>query len=207
MEFILKDICKTFGDKVIFNNFNLSVEEGDMVAIVGASGSGKTTLLNILGLLENPDSGEIIVNNLKSPFSQKKKMHLYRYTYGFLFQNYALVPNMTVDENLNVALKYYKGNERESIKEMALVRVGLLDKKKQKIYKLSGGEQQRVALARLIIKPHTIILADEPTGSLDAKNRNLIISILKDLNKEGKTVVLVTHDPVVANACSRVVNL
>lgn len=207
MEIVLKDICKSFGDKVLFDKFNLSVDQGEMLAIVGASGSGKTTLLNILGLLETPDSGEIVVNNLTSPFSEKKKLQLYRYTYGFLFQNYALVPNMTVDENLNVALKYCRGNELQKIKEAALSKVGLLDKKKQKVYRLSGGEQQRVALARLIIKPHTIILADEPTGSLDAKNRDLIISILKDLNEEGETIVLVTHDAVVANACSRVVNL
>lgn len=207
MEIELKNITKKFGDREIFKDFNLSVEKGEMVAITGPSGKGKSTLLNIMGLLEKPDAGDVIIQGIKNPWSEKKQIALYRYTIGYLFQNYALIDQETVSKNLDIALAYVKTSNKKKMKEEALQRVGLLDKLNHKVYQLSGGEQQRIALARLILKKNDIILADEPTGSLDAANRDHVLKILQSFNDEGKTVIIVTHDPEVANACSRVVTL
>jgi len=207
MEIELKNITKKFGDREIFKDFNLSVEKGEMVAITGPSGKGKSTLLNIMGLLEKPDAGDVIIQGIKNPWSEKKQIALYRYTIGYLFQNYALIDQETVSKNLDIALAYVKTSNKKKMKEEALQRVGLLDKLNHKVYQLSGGEQQRIALARLILKKNDIILADEPTGSLDAANRDHVLEILQSFNEEGKTVIIVTHDPEVANACSRVVAL
>lgn len=204
----LKNVNKKYGNKDLFNNLNFSIEEGEMVAITGASGSGKSTLLNILGLIDKPDSGEVIICNNKNPYDNEKvKLNLFRYNIGYLFQNYALVDNYTVSKNLDIALEYVKSNNKKELKEEALKKVGLLDKLNSKVFELSGGEQQRIALARLMIKENNIILADEPTGSLDASNRDLILELLKDLNKEGKTIIIVTHDNVVADMCTRKINL
>ncbi|MCL2311556.1 MAG: ATP-binding cassette domain-containing protein [Firmicutes bacterium] len=207
MKIILKDICKSYEDKVIFDKFNLTVEKGEMLAITGISGSGKTTLLHIIGLLEKPDSGDVVVDDIPNKYKEKTKIRLYRNVYSFLFQNYALIANMTVSENLDIALKYVEKNLRKNLKQNALNKLALLDKQNQKIFKLSGGEQQRVALARIMVKPNTIVLADEPTGALDPLNRDLILEILKKLSTDGKTILMVTHDPIVANCCSRVINL
>ncbi|MBQ8998261.1 MAG: ABC transporter ATP-binding protein [Clostridium sp.] len=204
----LKNVNKKYGNKDLFNNLNFSIEEGEMVAITGASGSGKSTLLNILGLIDKPDSGEVIICNNKNPYDNEKvKLNLFRYNIGYLFQNYALVDNYTVSKNLDIALEYVKSNNKKELKEEALKKVGLLHKLNSKVFELSGGEQQRIALARLMIKENNIILADEPTGSLDASNRDLILELLKDLNKEGKTIIIVTHDNVVADMCTRKINL
>ena len=179
-----------------------------MVAITGPSGVGKSTLLNIIGLIDKPDSGEVIICNNKNPYNKEKlKLKLFRDNIGYLFQNYALVDNYTVSKNLDIALEYVKNKDKKRLKEKALERVGLLDKLNNKVFELSGGEQQRVALARLMLKEKDIILADEPTGSLDEDNRDIILKLLKQLNNEGKTIVLVTHDKAVANICDREINI
>lgn len=204
----LKDVNKKYGNKDLFNNLNLSIKKGEMVAITGASGCGKSTLLNILGLIDKPDSGEVIICDNKNPYDNENvKLNLFRYNIGYLFQNYALVDNYTVSKNLDIALEYVKSNNKKELKEEALKKVGLLDKLNSKVFELSGGEQQRIALARLMIKKNNIILADEPTGSLDASNRDIILKLLRDLNNEGKTIVIVTHDDVVANMCTRKIEL
>ena len=139
----------------------------------------------------------------------KIKLNLFRNNIGYLFQNYALVDNYTVSKNLDIALEYVKvtDKDKKKLKEEALDKVGLLDKLNNKVFELSGGEQQRVALARLMLKKNDIILADEPTGSLDENNKNIILKLLKQLNNEGKTIVVVTHDKVVADICHREINI
>ncbi|KRF53996.1 bacteriocin ABC transporter ATP-binding protein [Bacillus sp. Soil531] len=208
MEIELKNISKKYGDKQLFKNLNLSIKQGEMVAITGQSGKGKSTLLNIIGLLEEPDSGDVFIQGVQNAWkSEKKQLKLFRYTIGYLFQNYALIEQETVSKNLDVALEYVKSPNKKEMKQEALEKVNLADKIDKKIYQLSGGEQQRIALARLILKKNDIILADEPTGSLDVLNRDHVLNILKSLNAQGKTVIIVTHDPEVAKECTRIINL
>lgn len=185
----INEICKKYDEKVLFQNYCLEIPDGSFVIIRGDSGSGKSTLLNMIGGIEYPDSGSIIVNGFD--VSKKKKQKYFSEVVGFLFQNFALLENKTVLENLNLIKK--TGRTGVSIDE-ALKRVGLEKEKNKKVYKLSGGEQQRVALARLMIKKCSVLLADEPTGSLDKKNSEIVMKILHDLNRQGKTVIVVTHD-------------
>ena len=204
----LKNIDKKYGNKYLFKNLDFSIKKGEMIAITGASGSGKSTLLNIIGLIDKPDSGEVLICGNKNPYDKEKiKLNLFRNNIGYLFQNYALVDNYTVSKNLDIALEYVKGKNKNKLKEEALDKVGLLDKLNNKVFELSGGEQQRVSLARLMLKKNDIILADEPTGSLDEDNKAIILKLLKELNNEGKTVVIVTHDKVVADICDREINI
>lgn len=206
----LKNICKSFGNKVIFDNFNLNVEEGEFLCITGVSGKGKTTLLNIIGLLEKPDSGSINIMGYDNPeIDSKSGIKLLRSNISYLFQNYGLVDNETVEYNLKIAtrfLKLSKNDEKNKIEE-ALNTVGLSGYEKNKIFQLSGGEQQRVAMARILIKPTSIVLADEPTGSLDSDNRDLIMELLTKVNEQGKTVIIVTHDKEVVKCAKRVIEL
>ena len=202
----IKNLNKKFNDKVIFNNLNLTIEDGEMLAISGASGSGKTTLLNILGKLDKEYDGNIIIDNKN--LKTITQTNYLRNTIGYLFQNYALADNLTVTRNLDFSLKYSDDKSLEA-KENALEMVGLDPKEylNKKIYTLSVGEQQRVALARLFLKPCSIILADEPTGSLDVKNRDIVLEILRKMNEHGKTVIVVTHDPYVLTVCDRVIKI
>lgn len=202
----IKNLNKKFNDKVIFNNLNLTIEDGEMLAISGASGSGKTTLLNILGKLDKEYDGNIIIDNKN--LKTITQTNYLRNTIGYLFQNYALADNLTVTRNLDFSLKYSDDKSLEA-KENALEMVGLDPKEylNKKIYTLSGGEQQRVALARLFLKPCSIILADEPTGSLDVKNRDVVLEILRKMNEHGKTVIVVTHDPYVLTVCDRMIKI
>ncbi|EJS63028.1 ABC transporter ATP-binding protein [Bacillus cereus] len=206
----LIDVTKSYGNNAILDKFNLKIYEGEMVAITGKSGSGKTTILNIMGMLEIPDSGVVNLFGEESPsMGSSKANKLLRTKMSYLFQNYALIDNDTVNKNLEIPLIYAKKTKKEKkeSKTAALEKVGLSVSLQQKIHELSGGEQQRVAIARILLKPCELILADEPTGSLDDNNRNEIIQILKDLNKEGKTIVIVTHDPYVAQVCNRVIEI
>ena len=202
----IKNLNKKFNDKVIFNNLNLTIEDGEMLAISGASGSGKTTLLNILGKLDKEYDGNIIIDNKN--LKTITQTNYLRNTIGYLFQNYALADNLTVTRNLDFSLKYSDDKSLEA-KENALEMVGLDPKEylNKKIYTLSGGEQQRVALARLFLKPCSIILADEPTGSLDVKNIDVVLEILRKMNEHGKTVIVVTHDSYVLTVCDRVIKI
>lgn len=202
----IKNINKTFENKILFSNFSENILKNEIVAVVGKSGSGKTTLLNMIGGLEKIESGEIYINNLK--VEKKNKIELYRNQVSFLFQNFALVDEWTVEKNLKIALSFRKSKKDSSEMLKILKIVGLEDKLKEKIYKLSGGEQQRVALARIYLQDNPVILADEPTASLDKENRDLVFSLLKRLQKEkGKTIIIVTHDQELANFCDRVIEL
>lgn len=199
----LININKSFGDKVLFDDYNLKIKRGEFVIISGDSGSGKTTLLNMIGALEKVDAGQIKVNGIDI-LNKRNQLKYYRNTVGFLFQNFVLLEDKTVYQNLNIIRK----NNRSGLSiEEALKKVGLEDCINSKVYTLSGGEQQRVALARLMIKKCTLILADEPTGSLDRRNAERVLSILKQLNKEGVTIILVTHNDELKEKGDRIIEL
>ena len=199
----VENVRKSFGPLEVLKGVSLPVDRGDVVAILGPSGSGKTTLLHIIGALETFDGGQVIVDGIDVN-DPKTHRDYFANKVGFLFQNFVLIEDMTVRKNLNLIRKTNASGI--SIAE-ALDYVGLGDKIDQKVYELSGGEQQRVALARLMIKKCDIILADEPTGSLDRKNAERVLSILEDFHQKGKTVVIVTHDEGIKNRGWRVVEL
>lgn len=199
----IRNLTKQFGERILFHNFDLEINDGEFVVFSGPSGCGKTTLLNIIGGIEPVDDGSIIVNGI-NVHDRKEQLKYYREVVGFLFQNFALVENKTVEDNLKIVRK--KSRNNLSFQE-ALEMVGMADKLKAKVYTLSGGEQQRVALARLLIKKSSLILADEPTGSLDDKNADAVISILKEMNKQGKTIILVTHDEKIKKMVEKVIKL
>ncbi|MDE5936023.1 MAG: ABC transporter ATP-binding protein [Ruminococcus sp.] len=199
----LNNICKSFGEHIIFENYSLTIDNGEFVVITGNSGCGKTTLMNIMSSLEPVDSGEITVNGIDIT-KRKNQLKFLRDNVGFLFQNYGLIDNKTVAENL----KIIGTKSRSDISmENALQAVGLADKMEQYIYTLSGGEQQRVALARLMYKKCSIIFADEPTGSLDKGNAVQVMEILKSLNNQGKTVIMVTHDSSLVSYGTKIIEL
>lgn len=201
-------LSKDFGDKIVLKDIDLEINEGEMLAVVGSSGCGKSTLLNIIGLLEPRTSGDLELFGFKNvkPFS-KRANKLLREKIGFLFQNYALLEDKSVFYNLSLAITKGSKKNRETRIDEVLMKVGLSDFSQKVIHQCSGGEQQRVAIARLLLQSPKLILADEPTGSLDGDNRDEIIAILKQLNDEGSTIVIVTHDEVVAQACDRIVEL
>lgn len=202
----INNISKGFDNKTIFSNFSLSIKKGEFITIVGNSGSGKTTLLNLIGLIENPDEGSIEIDSQKK-FNIKTITKLRRYTFGYIFQNYALLNDQSVKQNLAIS-KAYSEKANDEIYIDALERVGLdASYLPKKIYELSGGEQQRIAIARIIIKPCDIILADEPTGNLDEFNKEIIVNLFKQLQMDGKTIICVTHDHDIAKKSDRIISL
>lgn len=206
----IKKIGKKFGDKVVFTDLSYTINDGKMIAIVGPSGCGKSTLLNILGLLDTDYSGEVLYDGqLLSKASEKKRDEYIRNNINYLFQNYALIETDTVEENLMLALEYEKFTKNEKIQKInkSLELVGLKDFNKKSVFTLSGGEQQRVALARIILKRGNIVLADEPTGNLDRNNSNKVMEILKELQKQGRTIIIVTHDESLAAQCDDIIRL
>lgn len=198
------NVCKRFGENVIFDHFNFKVETGEFVCFTGKSGAGKTTLLHIIGLIEGLDEGQLLIDGKEIVKSRDKQIY-YRKKLGFLFQNFALIDGKTVRENLELIRKNdrIQGASAESV----LNKVGLAEKIDKKVYTLSGGEQQRIALARVFLKQCDIVLADEPTGSLDKGSAEKVVALLKELHKEGKTIVLVTHDEDIQNQCERMIRI
>lgn len=204
----LDKVNKSFGNKVIFEDYSLQISEGEFVCITGESGKGKTTLINIIGMLEYPDSGDVFLFDEKNPqLNSRKGREILRHKLAYVFQNYGLVEDKTVKYNLDISLEFSKNKGSECLKN-ALESVGLNESfLKMKVYELSGGEQQRVALAKLFLRDYSLILADEPTGSLDDENRDNIMKIFKSLNEQGKTIILVTHDKEVAACSGRIIKL
>lgn len=200
---VIENLSKSFEDKVIFRDYNMQIKDGEFVVFAGNSGCGKTTLLNMIGGLEPPDKGTILVDGIDIHKRINTRTY-FMYKVGFLFQNFALLENKTVRQNLELIQK--KARTNFTVEEV-LDHVGLRDKADVKVYKLSGGEQQRIALARLMLKKCDIILADEPTGSLDEKNADTVMNILHQLNNQGKTIIVVTHSNKIINSEKRVVRL
>ncbi len=204
----VKNINKKFGEIEVLKDFSMDVEENEMICIIGESGCGKSTLLNIIGLLEKADSGSILYDGEKghAPYTRGAE-HLLRYEIGYLFQNFALVEDDTVYNNLKIALEYSKAANKKELISEALEEVGLTRMENKQVFKCSGGEQQRIAIARLLLKPCRIVLADEPTGSLDPHNKGIILQLLCRFKEKGKTLLIVTHDSDVANIADRVIEL
>ncbi|WP_237841338.1 ABC transporter ATP-binding protein [Cellulosimicrobium cellulans] len=201
---------KSYGARTIWSGLTLSVESGSMMGLVGSSGSGKTTLLNCLGLLDRVDVGTITVDGRDVTALGARDRRLFRRDQlGYLFQNYALIDNETVAANLDVAFpgRGARRSERAALREEALDRVGLGGYGASMVYELSGGEQQRVAVARLLIKRPRVVLADEPTGALDETNADAIVALLRGFADDGCTVVVATHNPRVEGACDAVLEL
>lgn len=200
----IKNINKNFGSKDIFKDYSLKINDGDFILITGHSGCGKTTLLNMIGSIEKPNSGDILVDG-QSIYDKKYQLKYLREKVGFLFQNFALADGDTVISNFKLVKKACR---TDMSYEQALSFVNLNDDVlKQKVYTLSGGEQQRVAIARLLIKKCDIILADEPTASLDRKNACDIFDLLTELNKKGKTIIVASHDMSFKKYVGRVIEL
>lgn len=203
-------VSKSYGDKVLFHEFDMQILKGEMVCIAGKSGSGKSTLLNMIGMLDKPDNGEIYLFGKKIPSIKSKLGKEYlRTKLLYIFQNYALVENETIDYNFEIPLmnKRLSKSKKEEMKINALKNVNLNKSLNAKIYQLSGGEQQRVALARGYLKDFDLILADEPTGSLDSENRDMVMQMLRAFNNDGKTVIIVSHDPAVMSECDKVIRI
>ena len=196
----LLNVSKSFGSKKIFTDLNLKFESGKSYALIGGSGSGKSTLLNIIGRLEKIDSGNVLVD--KQDIWKIKERTFFKNTVGYVFQNYSLIENKTVYDNLKLITK-----DKKIITDV-LEKVGLSsDYLHQKIYELSGGQAQRVAIARMLMKPRKIILADEPTGALDGEIGKEIIRLLLNERDEDKYVIIVTHDPAVYNKVDVIIDM
>ena len=206
----INNLNKSFGEHHVIKDFSYKIDDGKMIAIKGKSGSGKSTLLNILGLLDVDYSGEVLYDKVQvSKLSEKKRNEYIRNNINYLFQNYALIDSETVENNLLLALEYEKISKKEKKEKInqALEAVDLSGFNDKKVFTLSGGEQQRIALARIILKKGNIILADEPTGNLDKDKSDKVMKILKQLQKQGKTIIIVTHNDSFANECDEVINL
>ncbi len=196
----LLNVSKSFGSKKIFTDLNLKFESGKSYALIGGSGSGKSTLLNIIGRLEKIDSGNVLVD--KQDIWKIKERTFFKNTVGYVFQNYSLIDNKTVYDNLKLITK-----DKKTITDV-LEKVGLSsDYLHQKIYELSGGQAQRVAIARILMKPRKIILADEPTGALDGEIGKEIIRLLLNERDEDKYVIIATHDPAVYNEVDVIIDM
>ncbi|PLX15451.1 MAG: phosphonate ABC transporter ATP-binding protein [Marinilabiliales bacterium] len=192
------------------NKVDLDVQKGEFVAIMGPSGCGKSTLLNIIGLLDNPTSGELHFDGTEvSRFREKQRTELRKANVGFVFQSFNLIDELTVFENVELPLLYLKVSaaERKEKVEAVLDRMKIAHRRKHFPQQLSGGQQQRVAIARAVVANPKLILADEPTGNLDSANGEEVMKLLSELNKEGTTIVMVTHSPSDAEYAHRVVQL
>ena len=194
------NVTKKYGSKEIFTDLNLTFEAGKSYALIGGSGSGKSTLLNIIGRLEKIDSGKVLVD--KQDIWKTKERTYFKNTIGYVFQNYSLIENKTVYDNLKLLNK-----DKKIISEI-LEKVGLsTDYLKHKIYELSGGQAQRVALARMLMKPRKIILADEPTGALDSEIGNEIINLLLSEAAKNNYVIIATHNPAVYSKVDVIIDI
>ncbi len=211
----LKKLCKSFqrpGEAVlqVLREVDFSVDEGEFVAIVGPSGSGKSTLMNILGLLDRPDSGEYELQGRSvAQLSVEERARVRNETIGFVFQQFHLLPRTTATENVELPMVYSNQTDtriREKAME-ALCRVGLEERLTHYPSELSGGQQQRVAIARALVNNPGIILADEPTGNLDQLSGRAIMDLFRELNRNGSTILLITHDDALASEASRVVRI
>lgn len=211
----LKNVSRIFAcgnqTTVALDGITLKIPSGKMVAVTGPSGSGKTTLLNILGCIDEPSSGHYYLNRQDvTMFSQRQRARLRNETFGFVVQDFALINDYTIFQNISLPLRYNRAIPVSQKKKDVLAiaeRLGIGDKLSTYPPKLSGGQKQRVAIARALINNAAIILADEPTGALDQKNGHEIVSLFREINLNGKTVIIVTHDIGIANQCDVIIEL
>ena len=199
-----------YGDFQALKNINLSIAEKEITAFIGPSGCGKSTLLNILGLLDNPTSGEYYLNGTEvSKYTEAQRTNLRKGVIGFVFQSFNLIDELNVYENIELPLLYMgiPATERKRRVETAMERMAIMHRSKHFPQQLSGGQQQRVAIARAVVSNPKLILADEPTGNLDSKNGKEVMELLNELNKEGTTIVMVTHSQHDAGFAGRIINL
>ena len=210
----IENLCKTFRttevETIALNKVNLEVKEKEFVAIMGPSGCGKSTLLNILGLLDNPTSGNYYLGNKEvGHLKEKDRTNVRKGNIGFVFQSFNLIDELNVFENVELPLTYLNipADERKKKVNEILQRMNISHRAKHYPQQLSGGQQQRVAIARAVVSGPKIILADEPTGNLDSKNGQEVMELLTELNKEGTTIVMVTHSQRDAGFASRIINL
>jgi len=204
-----KEISKRFDENEVLSDINLTVKEGELLCLAGSSGVGKTTLLNIISLIERPTKGDVTIDGVNK-WSPAVIQKIRREKIGYVFQNYGLIENDTVEQNLLITSKFVSLNKKEKIDAFvsALVQVGLSKEYlERKIYSLSGGEQQRIALARLLITKPKYIFADEPTGNLDNANKEIVFQQLEKFAKEGHTVIFVSHDEELIKRADRVIFL
>lgn len=209
-----KDIYKIYqvGDTEVraANGVSFTVNRGEFVAIVGASGSGKSTCMNIIGCLDTPTSGTYLLDGIDvSTMNEKQLAYVRNKELGFIFQQYNLIPKLTILENVELPLLYkgVKAPQRTELAKAALERVGLIDQIKKMPSQLSGGQQQRASIARALAGNPPVILADEPTGALDSKTGKDVLEFLKQLHKDGTTIVLITHDNSIADQIPRVIRI
>jgi putative ABC transport system ATP-binding protein len=212
MSFIeTRGLCKFYGKGETgvgaLKNVSITIDKGEFVAITGASGSGKSTLLHMLGAVDTPTSGKVIIDGTDVFTSKEKELAIFRRRkIGFIFQFYNLIPVLTAEENITIPLKLDSKSVENKYLEEIIETLGLSDRRKHFPNELSGGQQQRIAIGRAMINRPDIILADEPTGSLDTKNSREIISLLKlAVRKYGQTLILITHDPSIAAQADRTI--
>ncbi|MEU8589386.1 ATP-binding cassette domain-containing protein [Streptomyces sp. NPDC048664] len=205
----VKNVTKSFGQRTLWENASFTVQKGEMLALTGPSGCGKSTLLNCLGLLEEVDHGEIFIDGkdvTKSRAGARRRFR--RDKVGYLFQNYALIENANMYHNLAVAVGGRPGRFlKRDIFEAALHDVGLGGRGNEMVFQLSGGEQQRLALARLLVKEPAVVLADEPTGALDEENSAMVIAHLRKMAEAGCAVIIATHSKLVEKGCDSTLSL
>ena len=210
----LENVQKIYsmGDEKVYalKGISFSVEQGEFISIMGPSGSGKSTCMNMIGCLDTPTSGIVRIDGMETlKMKEKALAELRNRTIGFVFQQYHLISSMTVLENVMLPLKYKRleYSKRKSLAEIALEKVGLIEREKHRPNELSGGQKQRVAIARAIITEPKIILADEPTGALDTKTGEQVMTLFREINKSGTTVIIVTHDARIGNSTERCIKI
>jgi len=204
---ILQKVSKKYNNVLALNDVSVTIEPNEWIAVMGPSGSGKSTLLNIIGGLDSPTAGKVIVAGEEiSKLSSKQLATFRREKAGFVFQQFYLVPYLTALENVMLA-QYFHSMTDEQEAVAALERVGLGDRLRHLPSELSGGEQQRVCIARALINHPQLILADEPTGNLDAENERIVLKLLADLHRDGHTIIIVTHAPHIGEQAQKIIRL
>lgn len=207
----VQNVSKQFGSREIFKDLSFDIEENEFVALVGPSGSGKSTILNMIGLLDTVDSGKILINGKVFPkVNSQSAVHYRRNVINYLFQSNALISTSSVKDNLMLAMTFsnFSRQEKEQRIKETLEFVGLQNRLNSKVNELSGGEQQRIAIVRAILKPGDIVLADEPTGSLDPEMSQKAFDLIRTLRDQfGKTILIVTHNMEQARQCDRIISL
>ncbi|MDO4668115.1 MAG: putative bacteriocin export ABC transporter [Streptococcus sp.] len=203
----LHQVTKKYDEYTVVDKFSYEFKEGTSYALVGVSGAGKTTLLNIIGKLEKIDGGDVVIDGI--PLSEIKEKNYFKSYISYIFQNFGLIENKTIKENLDLSFVGKKISKEEKLQKMleALKMVNLNLSLDRKIFSLSGGESQRVAIAKTILKDSPIILADEPTASLDEKNSEEIIDLILRLKKENKIIIIATHTPSVFNRMDKIIEI